>query len=61
MKTQTSKPAVSAENKKGFGFYLKRDWELYVLIAIPLAFVVIFKLLPLLGLVIAFMDYNPIL
>lgn len=61
MKTQTSQAAVSAKNKKGFGFYLKRDWELYVLIAIPLAFIVIFKLLPLLGLVIAFMDYNPIL
>ena len=61
MKTQTSKAVTPANTKKGFGFYLKRDWELYVLIAIPLAFIVIFKLLPMLGLVIAFMDYNPIL
>lgn len=60
MKTQTQ-TSTNPAAKKGFGFYLKRDWQLYVLIAIPLAFIIVFKLLPLLGLSIAFMDYNPIL
>lgn len=60
MKTQLQSQTVPVK-KKGFGFYLKRDWQLYVLVAIPLLFIIVFKLLPLLGLSIAFMDYNPIL
>lgn len=60
MKTQ-AQTGNSSVKKKSFGFYLKRDWQLYTLVAIPLAFVIVFKLLPLLGLSIAFMDYNPIL
>ena len=60
MKTTTQSASMPIK-KKGFGFYLKRDWQLYSLVAIPLAFIIVFKLLPLLGLVIAFMDYNPIL
>lgn len=47
--------------KVGTLFYLKRDWQLYALVAIPLLFIIVFKFLPLLGLSIAFLDYNPIL
>ncbi len=61
MNTQTQSTVNTVAQKKGFMFYLKRDWELYALVAIPLLFVVVFKFLPLLGLSIAFMDYNPIL
>lgn len=65
MKIQSNNGAeasVGTKKKKvGTLFYLKRDWELYALVAIPLAFVIIFKLLPLLGLSIAFLDYNPVL
>lgn len=46
--------------KKPISYYLKRDWQLYVLLAIPMAFVIIFKFLPMLGLSIAFLDYKPI-
>lgn len=60
MKTQLRSQTAPVK-KKGFGFYLKRDWQLYVLVAIPLLFIIVFKLLPLLGLSIAFMEYNPIL
>ncbi len=60
MKIQTKKE-TSAKRKLGVMFYLKRDWQLYALIAIPLLFIIVFKLLPLLGLSIAFLDYNPIL
>lgn len=60
MKTQTNVTATAVNKKKGFLFYLKRDWQLYTLISIPLLFIIVFKFLPLLGLSIAFMDYNPI-
>lgn len=59
MKTQT-KLSEPLRKKKGFMYYLKRDWQLYVLLAIPFALVIIFKFLPMLGLSIAFLDYKPI-
>lgn len=59
MKTQT-KLSEPLGKKKGFMYYLKRDWQLYVLLAIPFALVIIFKFLPMLGLSIAFLDYKPI-
>ena len=60
MKTQANVAQATVNNKKGFLFYLKRDWQLYALISIPLLFIIVFKFLPLLGLSIAFLDYNPI-
>lgn len=54
---ETKEPPVK---KKPFTYYLKRDWQLYVLLAVPMAFVIIFKFLPMLGLSIAFLDYKPI-
>lgn len=44
--------------KEGLAYYLRRDWQLYLLVALPLAFVIIFKYLPMTGLVIAFKDYK---
>ncbi|QNK55893.1 sugar ABC transporter permease [Paenibacillus sp. PAMC21692] len=37
---------------------LLRDWQLYILILVPLVFFVTFKYVPMLGAVIAFKDYN---
>ncbi len=48
----------SAGTKKGFSYYLKRDWQLYVLLAFPLVFAIIFKFLPMFGLSVAFLDYD---
>jgi putative aldouronate transport system permease protein len=39
-------------------FYLRRDWQLYVLVFLPMAFVFLFKFGPMFGLVIAFKDYR---
>ena len=39
-------------------YYLKRDWQLYVLLALPLVFAILFKYLPMTGLSIAFLDYD---
>ncbi|WP_340025563.1 ABC transporter permease subunit [Paenibacillus sp. FSL K6-1096] len=44
--------------KQGFRYYLQRDWQLYLLVMLPLAFVIVFKYLPMSGLVIAFKDYK---
>lgn len=66
-KTENAAAAAGADSgellpvkKKPVTYYLKRDWELYVLLALPLAFVIIFKFLPMAGLSIAFLDYKPI-
>lgn len=61
MKPQLStKTASVVPVKKGIAFYLKRDWQLYLLLLIPMLFIVIFKFLPMMGLSIAFLDYKPI-
>jgi putative aldouronate transport system permease protein len=39
-------------------YYLRRDWQLYSLLLIPLAFVFVFKYAPMSGLVLAFKDYK---
>ncbi len=39
-------------------YYLRRDWQLYSLLLIPLAFVLVFKYAPMSGLVLAFKDYK---
>ncbi|WP_238652284.1 ABC transporter permease [Paenibacillus piscarius] len=46
------------KRKQGFSYYLQRDWQLYLLVMLPLAFVIVFKYLPMGGLVIAFKDYK---
>ncbi|XID91194.1 ABC transporter permease [Paenibacillaceae bacterium WGS1546] len=39
-------------------FFLRRDWQLYFLLLIPLSFVLVFKYAPMSGLVLAFKDYK---
>lgn len=43
---------------RGFTFYLRRDSQLYLLLLIPMAFVLVFKYAPMSGLVLAFKDYK---
>jgi len=45
---------------KGLGpsSYLKRSWMLYLMLALPIAFFVIFRYIPMTNIVIAFKDYN---
>ena len=60
LKAKTESTLPTTKKKKGAMYYLKRDWQLYLLILIPLALVIVFKFLPLAGLSIAFLDYKPI-
>jgi len=38
--------------------YLKRSWMLYAMLALPMAFFIIFRYIPMTNIVIAFKDYN---
>jgi len=51
---------ASFEKKKGRGLMtdIRRDWQLYFLLLIPLSFVLVFKFAPLSGLVLAFKKYK---
>ncbi|QSF44278.1 ABC transporter permease [Paenibacillus tianjinensis] len=55
--SKTNQTALLSK-KEGIGYYLQRDWQLYLLVLFPLAFVIVFKYLPMTGLVIAFKDYK---
>ncbi|MGZ0147382.1 ABC transporter permease [Kribbella sp. WER1] len=42
------------------GRSLRRHWQLYLLVVVPLAYFVIFKYIPIANAVIAFKDYSPV-
>lgn len=46
------------KKKKGFTYYLRRDWELYALLLLPMAFIIVFKYFAYGGLSVAFLDYK---
>jgi len=59
--SQTIESALNANAERklrGAAHFLKRDWQLYALLLIPLAFVLVFKYAPMSGLVLAFKDYK---
>lgn len=43
------------------GFHIRRTWQCYLMLALPMAFVLVFNYIPLYGLIIAFQNYNPAL
>ncbi len=56
---QNETALYAAKNRKfGWLYYLRRDWELYVLLLLPLAMVLTFKYASMFGLTIAFKDYK---
>lgn len=46
-------------SKKGLMHYIKRDWQLYLLLLIPVICVIVFKYAAYPGLRMAFMNYKP--
>ena len=59
MKEKKGTQAVAAPKRKGSGMlYLKKNWQLYVLIILPLLFIFIFKYGAYGGLTIAFKNYK---
>ena len=66
MKTSSTVVSKGKENNKPAGshnvlLYLKQHWQLYVIFLLPaLALTLIFKYIPMGGILIAFQKYNPI-
>ena len=66
MKTNSTAVSNGKQNKQTAGFhnvlmYLKQHWQLYVIFLLPaLALTLIFKYIPMGGILIAFQKYNPI-
>lgn len=58
MKSNTKKSG-SGRGKRLSGIHLKRSWQLYLMVLLPLAYLVIFHYVPLYGLQIAFKNYRP--
>ena len=54
--TEKKQPAV--KTKKSAKVYLKRYWQLYLLLALPLLYLLIFKYIPMVYIQIAFKDYS---
>lgn len=45
-----------------FGKYFRKNWQLYIIFLLPgLLLTLIFKYLPMLGIIIAFEEYSPFL
>lgn len=51
---------VKRKNKRSVLKRIKRHWQLYLVILLPMAYIIIFKYIPMLGTQIAFKDYNVI-
>lgn len=54
--TKTKGPAIKRNRR--ISYSLRQDWQLYLILVIPLCFVILFKYAPLSGLVLAFKDYK---
>lgn len=46
------------QRKRRVGYYLKRDWILYSMLILPLAYFIIFKYVPMYGVTIAFKNFS---
>lgn len=54
-------PAKRGGAGRPLRYYLKRDCFYYLLLALPLCYYIVYKYLPMFGIVIAFQDYQPFL
>ena len=57
--TRQAQSFAAKKNKKSiFWSSVRRDWRLYVLLFIPMLYFIVFKYIPMLGIAVAFKDYN---
>lgn len=54
-----SKPATSLNNRKKILGFIEKDWQLYILLLLPIVFVFVFKYAAYPGMRMAFMDFKP--
>jgi len=55
---KSSEKQSAAKSKTKFSTYMKRYWQLYVLLAIPMIYLVVFKYAPMIYIQIAFKKYS---
>lgn len=58
MKVANKKKNSIANSKKDFRVYMKRYWQLYALLALPMIYLVVFKYAPMVYIQIAFKKYS---
>ena len=58
MKASKKNAVAKPQRKQSFGVYIKRYWQLYALLALPLLYLVIFKYAPMIYIQIAFKKYS---
>lgn len=55
---ESKKKAPAVEKKQSFGVYMKRYWQLYALLALPMIYLLVFKYIPMVYIQIAFKKYS---
>ncbi len=55
------KPRKTAKHGKPLGRRILENWQLYVMLVIPVVITVIYKYIPMYGIQIAFREYDPVL
>ena len=45
--SKTSKKVPAVKNRKSIGVYMKRYWQLYLLLFLPMLYLIIFKYVPM--------------
>jgi putative aldouronate transport system permease protein len=58
MQIEISQTTSSVAIKQSRMSFFRRQWQLYVLMIVPMAYFVIFKYIPMAGVAVAFKDYN---
>lgn len=53
------KTCAVTPRKRPWFYYLKRDKFFYLLLALPILYYIVYKYMPMFGIVIAFQDYKP--
>ena len=57
--SQKNQPAVkTVKRKQNLGAYIKRYWQLYALLALPMIYFIVFKYAPMVYVQIAFKKYS---
>ena len=56
--SKTSKKVPAVKNRKSIGVYMKRYWQLYLLLFLPMLYLIIFKYVPMVYIQIAFKKYS---
>ncbi|MFI5692586.1 ABC transporter permease [Kribbella sp. NPDC051586] len=58
VRAASHKRTRAAKNAVGLGLRMRRNWQLYAMLALPMLWLAIFAYWPMYGVIIAFKDYN---